>query len=313
MISFLMLLALTLAQPVAPESHWCYPSQAAKITCLEPSNWPGYCHGSRQSPINIITEKTILNSSLVPFTFTNYDEKKSRIIRNNGHTVEVELDDSIKISGGGLQDTYKAVAFHMHWSDFVDEGSEHTVDGKSYAMELHIVHIKEKFQSLSEALSGSDNDEIAVLGFLIKASPQNNSGFVNLVENLNDVKFQYYDSTLKQFSLFDLIPEADKLKGYYRYWGSLTTPQCEEKVVWTVFHERIPLHSSQIFEFSTSLYYNSEEEMEATMMPMIDNYRKTQPLGDRQVFTSGVGILLPQAWPMLLAPLLTYLLTLFLY
>lgn len=47
-------------------------------------------------------------------------------------------------------------------------------------------------------------------------------------------------------SLFDLLPEKEKLGYYFRYQGSLTTPGCEEKVVWTVFEEPIQLHRNQV-------------------------------------------------------------------
>lgn len=47
-------------------------------------------------------------------------------------------------------------------------------------------------------------------------------------------------------SLFDLLPEKEKLGYYFRYPGSLTTPGCEEKVVWTVFEEPIQLHRNQV-------------------------------------------------------------------
>ncbi|XP_068934000.1 carbonic anhydrase 4 [Petaurus breviceps papuanus] len=310
MIPFLMLLALTLAQPVAP-AHWCYESQSKVISCTAPSQWPGSCQGQQQSPIDIDTDKTIRNSSLKPFSFTNYDWRELWSLKNNGHSVEVKLNDKIKISGGGLKETYKAVSFHLHWSNSLDEGSEHTINGRSYAMEMHIVHIKNKYGDLSEALRGNSNDEIAVLGFLIKPSLQNHSGFMSLVEGLSRVPYQIYDTSLEKFSLFDLIPKVNLLKNYYRYWGSLTTPDCQEKVIWTLFHEPIHLHQNQIFEFSRKLYYNMEDEKPS--MAIIDNFRKTQPIGNREVFTSGVGILLSQAWPVLLAPLLTYLLPVFLY
>lgn len=50
----------------------------------------------------------------------------------------------------------------------------------------------------------------------------------------------------KSISLFDLLPKQEKLRHYYRYLGSLTTPGCEEKVVWTVFVEPIQLHTDQV-------------------------------------------------------------------
>ena len=33
-------------------------------------------------------------------------------------------------------------------------------------------------------------------------------------------------------SLFDLLPEEESLRHYFRYLGSLTTPTCDEKVFW---------------------------------------------------------------------------------
>ncbi|KAM9000458.1 carbonic anhydrase 4 [Sarcophilus harrisii] len=305
MILFLtLLLALTLVQPVAPED-WCYESQAKKISCTEPSKWSGNCQDKQQSPINIDTKSVLRNDSLKPFQFVNYDKKEARDIKNNGHSVQVDLSGSIKISQGGLPGTYKAAAFHLHWSNSVNQGSEHTIDGKSYAMEMHIVHIKDKYSSVSEALNGDENNEIAVLGFLIKASSEKHPGFSNLVENLKNIPYKSKFASLKEFSLSDLLPKVDKLKHYYRYQGSLTTPDCQEKVIWTVFQEPIQLHEDQILEFSKQLFYNKENEEK---MPIIDNFRKTQALGNRQVYTSGVGMALSHAWPTLLAPLLTYFL-----
>ncbi|XP_074079638.1 carbonic anhydrase 4 [Macrotis lagotis] len=306
MISFLILLALTLAQPVAPEP-WCYASLAEKIECLGPDKWLGNCQNKHQSPININTKAVIYNYSMPPFQFSNYDKKEEWRITNNGHTVEVKLNNSIKISGGGLKETYKAVGIHLHWSDSLNKGSEHTIDGNSYPMEMHIVHIKDKYNALSEALEGNDIDEIAVLGFLVKAAASKNEYFDILVKSLSSIPHKSDSVMLEKLNIFEIIPQVHKLKNYYRYWGSLTTPNCDEKVIWTVFRDPIEVHKDQILEFSKRLFYEEK-------MLMIDNYRKTYPLEDRQVFfASRVGILLPYDWPTLLVPLLTYLLAVLLY
>lgn len=47
------------------------------------------------------------------------------------------------------------------------------------------------------------------------------------------------------FSIDDLIGSIDLTK-YYRYMGSLTTPNCNEAVVWTVFHEPININKSLV-------------------------------------------------------------------
>lgn len=42
----------------------------------------------------------------------------------------------------------------------------------------------------------------------------------------------------KYISMDDLLPGVDRTK-YYRYFGSLTTPNCIEGVVWTIFKDPI--------------------------------------------------------------------------
>lgn len=44
----------------------------------------------------------------------------------------------------------------------------------------------------------------------------------------------------------DLLPPSEKLDSYYRYQGSLTTPTCDETVIWTVFKEPIKIHKDQV-------------------------------------------------------------------
>ncbi|MEQ2218037.1 hypothetical protein XENOCAPTIV_028332 [Xenoophorus captivus] len=51
-------------------------------------------------------------------------------------TVKVGIPITSTISGGGLLTTYKAVQFHLHWGKDGGLGSEHTIDGEQYPMEL---------------------------------------------------------------------------------------------------------------------------------------------------------------------------------
>lgn len=50
--------------------------------------------------------------------------------------VQVGIPHLSTISGGGLPATYKAVQFHLHWGRNGGPGSEHTIDGEQYPMEV---------------------------------------------------------------------------------------------------------------------------------------------------------------------------------
>jgi carbonic anhydrase len=69
---------------------------------------------------------------------------------------------------------------------------------------------------------------------------------------------------LQLVRLQDLLP--DELNYYYRYAGSLTTPHCDESVVWTVLVHLVPIGAQQvIFDHTnrelqqTPIYSVSEE------------------------------------------------------
>lgn len=50
--------------------------------------------------------------------------------------VMVLLEDEASVTGGGLAARYRAKQLHLHWSEELDEGSEHTLNGVRYAMEV---------------------------------------------------------------------------------------------------------------------------------------------------------------------------------
>ncbi|XP_030152388.1 carbonic anhydrase 4 isoform X2 [Lynx canadensis] len=246
------LLALAAARPLAcADSHWCYDIQAkaSNYACLGPSQWGGDCKKNRQSPINIVTTEAQVDPNLGLFSFSGYDKKQKWKVQNNGHSVMVLLEDEASVTGGGLAARYRAKQMHLHWSEELDKGSEHTLNGVRYAMEMHIVHEKEKGTSRNEKEAQDPKDEIAVLAFLVEAGSEKNDGFQPLVEALSYVPRPKMNTTMNDsISLLDLLPKKETLRHYFRYLGSLTTPGCEEKVVWTVFQERIQLHKDQVLE-----------------------------------------------------------------
>lgn len=50
--------------------------------------------------------------------------------------VQVNINNQATIRGGNLETEYKAVQFHLHWGKDGGPGSEHTIDGEQYPMEV---------------------------------------------------------------------------------------------------------------------------------------------------------------------------------
>uniref|UniRef100_A0A8C3UHG9 Carbonic anhydrase 4 n=1 Tax=Catharus ustulatus TaxID=91951 RepID=A0A8C3UHG9_CATUS len=261
------------------EGSWCYRSQK----CEQPQ-CQGTCSGNKQSPVNIVTKNVVYEKSLKPLTFEGYDVKGSGqwLLENNGHTVKVTLNTSPKIGGGGLPRKFKAVEFHLHWG--VPEkpqnipGSEHSIDGEKYPMEVGVDHAKKNPGGL------------AVLAFFVKANKENeNYGF-------SPVVFPGDTARLDPLPLMSLLPPEEDLGKYYRYEGSLTTPDCYEGVIWTIFEKPVELSLRQLSRFAVLHFEKNSSSA------MTENFRPAQPLNGRAVLWSGASIALPAA-KLLLLPL----------
>ncbi|XP_041437215.1 carbonic anhydrase 4-like [Xenopus laevis] len=153
------------------ESSWCYEVQVCSTGCKGPRNWKhiySECGGSQQSPVNIMTKNTTYNSLLRPFQFKGYNVTHALPITNNGHSAQVDLPTDAQISGGGLVGVYEAKQLHFHWGSADIAGSEHTIDGERYLMELHVVHRRKAIKEENISISKGD---MAVLGFFFEVSP----------------------------------------------------------------------------------------------------------------------------------------------
>lgn len=266
---------------VVSGADWCYQSQVTcNHSCTGPEVWgvvSQHCGGRSQSPVNIVTKRVLPVKRPASFEFTGYQQAFHGRLINNGHTVRLDLPSSIRIKGGSLASQYKAVQLHLHWGKDGGPGSEHTIDGEQFPMEMHIVHIKEQYDSLSQAVR--DRAGVAVLGFFFEESVSANKRFDPLLHALKYIKWPSNSTTLKGVSLEMFTPSQKDMTKYFRYNGSLTTPNCAEAVVWTLFENTVPLSRKQLTAFSQLQFSNGKQ--------MVKTYRPVQPLNGRQVYYSG--------------------------
>ncbi|KAM3660971.1 carbonic anhydrase 4 [Ammospiza nelsoni] len=300
---FLAGLCLHILKTEAVVGHWCYQSQKCEQPqCEGPAQWhQSYkdCTGDRQSPVNIVTRNVVYEKSLKALSFEGYDVKGSAQwdVQNNGHTVKVALDSSPKIGGGGLERKYKAVEFHFHWGVLAEQqvlspGSEHSIDGEKYPMEFHIVHIREDASDVSEAKKSPDG--LAVLAFFVEAGKENKN-YETLLSKLKNIESKGGSAKVDPLPLSSLLPPEEDLERYYRYRGSLTTPDCYQGVIWTIFETPVQLSLKQLSQFA-ALHFDGKNST-----PMMENFRPAQPLNGREVLWSGTSMALPRAQLLLLA------------
>ena len=141
-------------------------------------------------------------------------------------------------------------------------------------MELHLVHYLDRYDSLTAALQDNNRRALAVLGVFFNVRVAIIGGFKILrifgFKMHTNLRFKYpqvteNDNPAMQ-SIIEAIPQVSEPSSnlvtfqgplnltnllprplnLFRYEGSLTTPTCAEKVVWTVFQTPIGISEKQV-------------------------------------------------------------------
>ena len=83
----------------------------------------------------------------------------------NGGRIILNPDLSRPVLGEGQ--SYQMLQLHFHWGADNTKGSEHTINGEEFPMEMHIVH-KKVGLTVEEALGTSDG--LAVVGQMFQVA-----------------------------------------------------------------------------------------------------------------------------------------------
>ncbi|XP_012657308.1 carbonic anhydrase 12 isoform X3 [Otolemur garnettii] len=181
----------------------------------------------------------------------------------------------------GLPSRYSATQLHLHWGNPTNPlGSEHTVGGRHFAAELHIVHYNSDLYPNASAAS-DQSEGLAVLAVLIEMGSFHPS-YDKIFSHLQHVKYKGQEVSVPGFNIEELLPE--RLAEYYRYKGSLTTPPCYPTVTWTVFRNPVQISQEQLMALETALYCTGLDD--PSPREMIDNFRHVQKFDERLVYIS---------------------------
>ena len=207
------------------------------------------CGGKRQSPVNIDTSEVIELVAQSPLKFTNFNKIANGNFVNNGNSMQfnpIKSEHYFQSKFLASKNRYKFLQLHFHWGSSNKRGSEHTIDGQQYPLEMHIVHVNEKYAN-NISLAMEMKDGLAVIGFLYTIGKTENEAFKTVQVSAEALSQNIYHPlpiktglVLKDF--FDVINGSN----FFAYQGSLTTPKCNEVVSWIVMQNPISITESQV-------------------------------------------------------------------
>lgn len=212
---------------ICPHPHLLLPSSTVS-PLPGPSEWgksfPIAVTGTRQSPIDIVPDSCNTCSSPGPngpLKITYPASVSGCSLKNSGYGWVVNLPSALQvnanITGTALNgETYVLEQFHAHWGHNDTCGSEHTICGKSYSAELHLVHWnKDRFASFAEAAKNEKG--LAVVAVFLNSCDDsnycNNNSLATVTQQLKDIPFKGDIVDLKtDVQLSDLLPNGKLVK-----------------------------------------------------------------------------------------------------
>jgi len=220
-------------------AHWGYGPHDG------PAVWgrldPAYrlCgEGVNQSPVDL---HGFIEAELPPIAF-HYGGQGKEVV-HNGHAIQVNYEAGSFIEVDGKRFALKQ--FHFH------SPSENTIEGKSFPLEAHFVHV-------------ADDGAIAVVAVLFREGADNRA--LQAIWEVMPTAAGTSAAPRQKIEASALLPES---RAYYRFNGSLTTPPCTEGVYWFVMQAHPEVGPSQIQAFQKAMGFA--------------NNRPVQPLHARPV------------------------------
>ncbi|CAK8571441.1 unnamed protein product [Lathyrus sativus] len=241
-ILLLSIITWTIAKEVEDEHEFDYikgskkgPSHWGELK----KEWEACKNGRMQSPIDLSNHRVRRVSNLGKLK-KNY-KTQNATIKNRGHDIQVKWEGdagSININGTNY------FLRQAHWHS----PSEHTINGRRYDMEVHMVHESSKRKGKSK---------IAVVGLLYKIGRPN-----PLLTKLSKYVKAMVDIEAER-SIGAIDPSKIKFDGkkYYRYIGSLTIPPCTEGVIWTIDKNIRSVSRAQIKLFREAVHDHAERNV----------------------------------------------------
>ncbi|KAL8041391.1 hypothetical protein ABFX02_10G162500 [Erythranthe guttata] len=198
--------------------------------------WEACKNGRLQSPIDLIDQRVVLLPKLGSLRRTY--KPAPAVIKNRGHDITVAWEGD---AGGVIVNGTEYKLLQCHWHT----PSEHTIDGKRFKMEIHMIH-------------KSSEGHISVVGILYK-SGRPDPFLAKILKNIKRVNHEGVNVGV-------LDPWGIKFgsRKYLRYNGSLTVPPCTEGVLWTILKKVRTVSEKQIRALREAVHDGFEKNARPT-------------------------------------------------
>ena len=257
---------------LSSSSSWSYSESSSG-----PAKWaarhPG-CGEENQSPVDLHTVDVAMREHKKAISFSSYDKVNMDTCKlvNTGNTVSILVTDSPNsyptLSGGPLNSTeYYLTQAVFHWGSDNSQGSEHSIRGTTYPMEMQLIH----------QTSSQEGGSLVVTSFLFEVAEEDNPFLVPLATALKNIRTPGSETRLDPDTVFSLdLLIQDSISGpYFTYSGSLTYPPCTEVKQYLVFRVPLDISGTQLEQLRLVLQKDGSR--------MVNNFRPVQPLGARML------------------------------
>lgn len=174
--------------------------------------WKACGDGKHQSPIDLASSDVKILPHLGRL-HRSYQAANATLV-NSGHYIMVKWSNSagtIRVKGKNF------TLMQCHWHS----PAEHTVNGRRYPLEIHMVH-------------KSGDNQTAVIGILYEYG-RHDTFLAELTDEIVAIAgMKSLEEEKEALGIVDPMHIKFGSRKYYRYTGSLTTPPCTEGVIWTI-------------------------------------------------------------------------------